>query len=100
VKERPRRHSKPGIKRPAEDKQESYTKLVLGGGRAGGLRVADIVGAVTSATDLEGEAVRDVSVLERFSFLSVPAADVDRVIEALDGRDLRGQPVRLERVKS
>ncbi len=97
VKERPRRHSKPQISR---DATEPSAKLVLGGGRAAGLRVADIVGAVTSATGLDGEAVRDVSVLERFSFLSVPSAEADRVIEALDGRELRGKPLRLERVKA
>jgi ATP-dependent RNA helicase DeaD len=97
VKERPRRHSKPHISR---DAAEPSAKLVLGGGRAAGLRVADIVGAVTSATGLDGEAVRDVSVLERFSFLSVPSAEADRVIEALDGRELRGTPLRLERVKA
>jgi hypothetical protein len=39
-----------------------------------------------------------VSVLERFSFLSVPAAEADRVVEALDGRELRGRTLRLERV--
>ncbi len=71
---------------------------MLGGGRAAGLKVADIVGAVTSATGLDGEAVSDVNVLERFSFLSVPASAADRVIEALDGRELRGQALRLERV--
>ena len=97
VKERPRRHSKPQISR---DAAEPSAKLVLGGGRAAGLQVADIVGAVTSATGLDGEAVRDVSVLERFSFLSVPSADADRVIEALDGRELRGKALRLERVRA
>ncbi len=97
VSERPRRHSKPHISR---DGSEPAVKLVLAGGRAAGLRVADIVSAVTSATGLDGEAVRDVSVLERFSFLSVPSAEAERVIEALDGRELRGKPLRLERVKS
>ena len=97
VRERPRRHSKPRISR--RDDREPYAKLMLGGGRAEGLRVADIVGAVTSSTGLDGEAVRDVMVLDRFSFLSVPAGDADRVIEALDGRDLRGQALSLERVK-
>jgi ATP-dependent RNA helicase DeaD len=84
IQERPRRHSKPRISR--RDAQEPYTKLVLGGGRASGLSVADIVSAVTSSAGLDGEAVRDVLVLDRFSFLSVPAAEADRVIEALDGR--------------
>jgi ATP-dependent RNA helicase DeaD len=90
VSERPRRHSKPRIGR---DGSEPSVKLVLAGGRATGLRVADIVSAVTSATGLDGEAVRDVSVLERFSFLSVPSAEADRVIEALAGQELRAERV-------
>jgi ATP-dependent RNA helicase DeaD len=95
VQERPRRHSKPRISR---DGSEPHAKLVLASGRAGGVRVADIVGAVTSATGLDGEAVRDVQVLDRFSFLSVPATEADRVIDALRGSTVRGNPVRLERV--
>jgi ATP-dependent RNA helicase DeaD len=99
VQERPRRHSKPGVSR--RDEQEPYAKLVLGGGSAAGLSVADIVGAVTAAAGLDGEAVRDVLVLERFSFLSVPETDADRVIEALDGRTIgaRRDKLSLERVE-
>ena len=96
VQERPRRHSKPHIHR--HDGDEPYTKLMLAGGRASGLRVADIVGAVTSGAGLDGEAVRDVVVLERVSFLSVPQSDAERVVEALEGRQLREQRLRLQRV--
>src|SRR5271157_1347616 len=96
VKTRPRRHSKPRISR--RDDEEPYVKLVLSGGRAAGLRVADVVGAVTSSAGLDGEAVRDVMVLDRFSFLSVPATQADRVIDALDGHDVRGQAISLQRV--
>jgi ATP-dependent RNA helicase DeaD len=108
VRERPRRHSKPRISR--RDESEPYTKLVLGGGRAAGLSVADIVAAVTSSAGLDGEAVRDVVVLERFSFLSVPEAEAERVIAAFDGHALgeradgggkgnEGESPRLERVQ-
>jgi ATP-dependent RNA helicase DeaD len=100
IRERPRRHSKPQISR--RDEQEPYTKLVLGGGRASGLSVADIVGAVTSSAGLDGEAVREVLVLDRFSFLSVPATEAERVIEAMDGRAIGSeapQPLTLERVR-
>jgi ATP-dependent RNA helicase DeaD len=96
VRERPRRHSKPHVSGRNED--ERYVKLVLGGGRQAGLRVADIVGAVTSSAGLDGEAVRDVMVLDRFSFVSVPEAEADRVIGALDGREVRGRALSLERV--
>ena len=98
VSERPRRHSKPRVSRRSED--ERYVKLVLGGGRRAGLRVADIVGAVTSSAGLDGEAVRDVLVLDRFSFLSVPETEADRVIGALDGSEVRGRALSLERVGS
>jgi ATP-dependent RNA helicase DeaD len=96
VRERPRRHSKPRITRRDED--ERYVKLVLKGGRAAGLRVADIVAAITTSAGLDGEAVRDVLVLDRFSFLSVPAGEAERVIQALDGHDVRGQSFSLQRV--
>ena len=96
VRERPRRHSKPRISR--RDEGEPYTKLVLAGGREAGMSVADIVGAVTSATGLDGEAVRDVLVLERFSFLSVPATEAERVRAAVDGKSLHGRPLSLQPV--
>jgi ATP-dependent RNA helicase DeaD len=96
VRERPRRHSKPHVSR--RDDGDGYVKLVLGGGRAVGLTVADIVSAVTSATGLDGEAVRDVLLLDRFSFLSVPAADADRVVAALEGERIRDRELSVERV--
>jgi ATP-dependent RNA helicase DeaD len=96
VRERPRRHSKPRVSRRDDD--GAYTKLVLGAGRASGLRVADVVAAVTQASGLEGEAVRDVVVLERYAFVSVPEVEADRVMRALEGRELRGQALALERV--
>ncbi len=99
VKERPRRHSKPRVSRGRDGAPDGpFVKLVLGGGRQAGLRGADIVGAVTSQAGLDGEAVRDVMVLDRFSFLSVPEAEADRVIEALSGREVRGRALSLERV--
>jgi ATP-dependent RNA helicase DeaD len=96
VRERPRRHSKPHVSRRADD--EDYAKLVLNGGRVSGIEVADIVAAVTSSAGLDGEAVRDVLVLDRYSFLSVPAVEAERVIDALDGERVGGASVALQRV--
>jgi ATP-dependent RNA helicase DeaD len=95
VRERPRRHSKPHISR---DGSEPTARLLLRGGRSGGLRVADLVGAVTSSTGLDGEAVHDVVVLERYSLLSVPEGEAERVVEALDGTTVRRSKLVAERV--
>ena len=82
------------------DGDDHYAKLVMQGGPSAGLSVADIVGAVTRAAGLDGEAVRDVQLLERFAFLAVPAGEADRVVDALSGESLRGRSLRLQRVPS
>jgi ATP-dependent RNA helicase DeaD len=94
VTERPRRHSKPQIQRNGD---EPYTKLITNMGRATGLEVADLVAAVTKAAGVDGEAVRDVKLLERFAFLSVPEGEAARIVEAVNGTPLRGGELRLER---
>jgi ATP-dependent RNA helicase DeaD len=55
---------------------------------------------VTAAAGLDGEAVRDVRVLERFSLLAVPRSEADRVVAAVDGTRLNGATVRLELARS
>ncbi|MBA3327924.1 MAG: DEAD/DEAH box helicase [Solirubrobacterales bacterium] len=93
VTERPRRHAKPQLTRNGSEK---HTKLIITGGRAAGIEVADLVGAVTRAAGVDGEAVRDVKVLERFAFVSVPAGDASRIAAAVDGEDVRGTTIRVE----
>jgi ATP-dependent RNA helicase DeaD len=97
VAERPRRHEKPHVVRPAE---EAWIRLILGAGRDAGLAPADIVQAVTHAAGVEGEAVKDVQVLGRFSLLSVPQSEAARVIERVDGSKVAGTVLRLEAVKA
>ena len=93
VKAPPRRHSKPHV--PANG-GGPLRKLILSGGRAEGLEPSDIIHAITSATGLDGEAVRNIRVLERFAFFEVPEQEADRVVEQVNGTEVRGQPLRLE----
>jgi ATP-dependent RNA helicase DeaD len=94
VAERPRRHSKPHVRHPAD---EPRARLLASGGRAAGIEVADLVAAITRATALDGEAVSDVTMLERFALLSVPAGEADRVIERASGIEVAGHTLALER---
>ena len=97
VEERPRRHEKPHV---ARNGSEPQVKLIVNAGRAAGLEVADLVTAVTSNAGLDGEAVRNVRVLDRFAFLEVPEGEADRVIEQVGGQQVRGTRLRLERTNS
>jgi len=95
VAPRPRRHSKPKLG-PHADGDGPARKLIVSAGRAAGLEPSDIIHAITAATGLDGESVRNVKILDRFTFLEVPEAQAERVVELVDGTELRGQRLRLE----
>ncbi len=93
VRERPRRHTKPHVSRNGD---EAYVTLFARGGSADGLEVADVVHAVTEKARIDGEAVRDVRLLQRFAILSVPAAEAERVAREVSGTRINGHVLELE----
>jgi ATP-dependent RNA helicase DeaD len=100
VQEKPRRrHSKPHDTASAATNGD-FAKLIASGGRAAGLAEADLIHAVTARAGLDGEAVRNVRLLERFALLEVPAGEADRVAGAVDGADVRGHTLRMEAARA
>src|SRR5881227_2606138 len=72
--ERPRRHRKPHD--AVEANGAGYTKLIANAGRHEGVAAADLVAAM-AAGGLDGEAIRNVRVLERFALVEVPSDHVE-----------------------
>jgi ATP-dependent RNA helicase DeaD len=93
VQAKPRRHSKPHVSVNGEGPAR---KLIVSGGRAAGLEPSDIIHAITAATGLDGEAVRNVRVLERFAFVDVPEDDAQRIVDQVSGTEVRGHELVLE----
>jgi ATP-dependent RNA helicase DeaD len=87
VRERPRRHTKPHASRNGD---ERFVTLFSRGGVADGLEVA------AEKAKLDGEAVRDVRLLQRFGLLSVPADQAKRVADAVSGTTVKGCELELE----
>jgi ATP-dependent RNA helicase DeaD len=98
VKAPPRRHSKPRVS--ANGGAGPPRKLIVSGGRAAGLEPSDIVHAITAATGLDGEAVSNVRVLERFTFVEVPEVEASRVVQLTGGTEVRGHTLRIEPARS
>jgi ATP-dependent RNA helicase DeaD len=97
VVSKPRRHSKPHL---SADGDGPATKLILAAGRADGLEPSDIIHAITAATGLDGESVRNVRMLERFSFVEVPESQAPRIVDSVDGTEVNGLSLRLEPARS
>ena len=84
------RHTKPRRER------EGTIKLLVGAGRSHGIEPADIVSAIVDGSHLEGEDIHNVRLLERFSFVEVPAGRAEEVVKKVNGSDVRGVKLRLE----
>jgi ATP-dependent RNA helicase DeaD len=93
VTPKPKRHSKP---HQPPDAELRLSGLIVAGGRADGFEPSDIIHAITTAAGVDGEAVRNVRVLDRFVLLDVPEDDAERVVEQASGFDVRGKPLSLE----
>jgi ATP-dependent RNA helicase DeaD len=95
--ERPRRHRKPHDEERANGAR--YTKLIANTGRAGGLEPGELIAAVAAGGGLDGEAIRNVRILERFALVEVPSDEAERIVEAVNGKTVRGRKLALERVR-
>jgi ATP-dependent RNA helicase DeaD len=77
-----------------------YATLIASGGRAAGLDEGALVHAVAARGGLDGEAIRNVRLLEHFALLEVPAPEAARVADAVDGADVRGHVLRVEAARN
>ena len=97
---KPKRHSKPHDAERVASANGARRTVIVSGGRAAGLEPSDIIHAITAATSLDGEAVRNVRMLERFAFVEVPGADAERVVQKTSGTRVRGHALALELANS
>ena len=64
-----------------------------------GLEPADVIGAIVDHSHLEGEDISNVRLLDRFSFVEVPASRAAEVASTVSGKTVRGVPLKLEVAK-
>jgi ATP-dependent RNA helicase DeaD len=95
-KPRERETRRPRHTKPHQRDGVPYSKLVVGSGRQQGIEPADLVRAVVDNTHLENDDVRNIRVLERFSFVEVPSERAGQVVESVSGKRVRGVELRLE----
>ncbi|HEV2791580.1 MAG TPA: DEAD/DEAH box helicase, partial [Solirubrobacterales bacterium] len=85
----------------SEDGDEAKTtKLFVNRGERSGIEEEDLRWALREGAVVPDEAVHDVRVLHRFSFVEVDPDQAERAVEFLDGTKLKGKEIRLEIAKS
>ncbi len=85
---------------PAPSRPEGgMARLMLSMGRREGLRPGDLVGAIANETGMPGRDIGAIDIFEYESFVEIPHSKADEVTQVLMGTTLRGQKVRVERVR-
>jgi ATP-dependent RNA helicase DeaD len=82
------------------DDKAKTVKLFVNRGERSGIDEEDLRWALREGAVLPDEAVHDVRVLHRFSFVEVDPAEAERAVEFLDGTKLKGKEIRLEVARS
>jgi ATP-dependent RNA helicase DeaD len=87
---------------PGADKSDSgkSVKLFVNRGERSGISEEDLRWALREGAVLPAEAIHDVHVLHRFSFVHVDPGVAERTVEYLDGTKVKGKEIRLEVAKS
>jgi ATP-dependent RNA helicase DeaD len=92
----PPRHREP----PPPAETDGTVKLFCNRGSRSGIDEDDLRWALTDGATLDDDAVGEIRVLERFSFVEVPAEAAEQVIEFLNGTKLKGRTLRIEPARS
>jgi ATP-dependent RNA helicase DeaD len=84
------------------DKTDSgkSVKLFVNRGERSGITEEDLRWALREGAVLPEEAIHDVHVLHRFSFVHIDPEVAERTVEYLDGTKVKGKEIRLEVAKS
>jgi ATP-dependent RNA helicase DeaD len=81
--------------RPPPTPAMAHLRIALG--KQGGLRPADIVGAIANETGLAARSIGSITIGERSATVEVPATEADAIVRALSGTTIRGRKVRVDR---
>jgi len=85
-------------RRVAEERlpADGGVKLFVNRGERSGIDEKDLRWALREGALVPEEAIRDIKVLHRFSFVELDAGQAERAVEFLDGTKLKGKELRLE----
>ncbi len=95
------RHSGPDeaaeeLNADAEQPEVGMTRLFLSIGRQDGVRPGDLVGAISNEANITGKSIGAIDILDKTSFVEVPAPHAARVVDALRNATIRGRRVQVE----
>jgi ATP-dependent RNA helicase DeaD len=70
-------------------------RIALTIGKNKGIRPSDIVGAIAGETGLDGKQIGHIEIREKMTFVDVPEAEVDRVVNKMLTKRIKGSKIHV-----
>ena len=84
----------PEAKQPVDPLSAKMTTIKIGGGRKNKLRPGDLLGALTAAGGVSGDAVGSIDLFDSVSYVAVRNAQAKRAAQQLANRPIKGKRYR------
>ena len=75
------------------------TRLFVTLGRKDNIKVPDIIRLIVDRTGISGKNIGQISMLDTFSFIEVPASDAMEIVKALNGVTIKGRRIKVEQAR-
>lgn len=89
----------PDAKQPFDPLSAKLTTIKIGGGRKNKLRPGDLLGALTAAGGVSGDAVGSIDLFDTVSYVAVRNAQAKRAAQQLANRPIKGKRYRARILK-
>lgn len=89
----------PEAKQPVDPLSAKMTTIKIGGGRKNKLRPGDLLGALTAAGGVSGNAVGSIDLFDTVSYVAVRNAQAKRAAQQLANRPIKGKRYRARILK-
>lgn len=96
--DRKTRQSKSG--KLIKSQESGYIKLFLSVGKKDGIQAKDIVGSFTANTEVSGEEIGKIKVLDNFSFVEIPEQFQEDIMETMNDKKIKGKEFNIEIAKA
>ncbi len=85
--------------RPVREREPNMTRLSVSIGRRDYVRPGDLVGAIAGESGIPGSSIGSIDIFDKHTFVDVPNDVANRVIQAMDGNNIKGRQVNVEVAK-
>jgi ATP-dependent RNA helicase DeaD len=81
---------------PEAQESNGHVKLFINRGTRSGIDEDDVRWALSEGAVIPDDAIHDIRVLERFTFVDLDGDQAEKALDRLDGTKLKGKQIRLE----